>query len=195
MVVKRSVRSLEAKLISAFNISACMESTPDALPFYILLMALLTSSSVSGFVPISRILSVAVGFDGSSGWGRLSTSWKFCTQRAACSVVMLLLSLSLEQNSLCCFHRGVSGSFTQHSNLRELLPSLLSFTIKLVNKVSFSLLALLFTLFILVLYNLSGLAPLVWVTWCSTAFLSGSFFHQFSAMFLVLTILYFIFFL
>lgn len=60
MVWKRSVRAVATVLMSTFNISAWMESMPDALPLFMAFIAVLTSTSVGGQVLISRTLNLLV---------------------------------------------------------------------------------------------------------------------------------------
>ena len=67
MVLKRSVRAVAVVLMSAFNISAWMESMPDTLPLFMALIAVLTSAPVDGQVLITRTLSAGGGLADSSG--------------------------------------------------------------------------------------------------------------------------------
>ena len=69
--------------MSAFSITARVESMPGALPLFMALVVVLTSASVGGLVLISRTSSGDGGLAGPSGFGRLSTSWKCCTHLAA----------------------------------------------------------------------------------------------------------------
>ena len=69
MVVERSVIIFVAVSMSAFSISAWMESMPQALPFFMALMAVLTSASVGGLILISRTSSAGGALAGSSSSG------------------------------------------------------------------------------------------------------------------------------
>ena len=92
---KKVVKILVDVSRSAFSISACIWSIPQAFPFFRALVADLTSCSLGGLISMSRRSSNCSMWAVTSGSGLLRTSRKCSSQRAILSPSVLILLPSL----------------------------------------------------------------------------------------------------